>query len=220
MKYVYLLRAGDKHYKVGVASSVKKRVASLQTANPNRVEIVTTRLVDDAYALESELHTYLQVLRTTGGQEWFTLDHQQALSLAVRINQSPEIDIAQNIRLRDILSDQTERQKRIEHKLTIVIDLAMSKVERKQEAAAQKEIDLQVREALKIEKPRVEKETDEALIGRAAAVVQAAGKASTSLLQRRLRIGYGRAARVMEEMEERGIIGAADGSRPRKVLVE
>jgi len=44
-------------------------------------------------------------------------------------------------------------------------------------------------------------------------------KASTSLLQRRLRIGYGRAARVMEEMEERGIIGAADGSRPREVLV-
>lgn len=44
-------------------------------------------------------------------------------------------------------------------------------------------------------------------------------KASTSLLQRRLRIGYGRAARVMEQMEEQGIIGAADGSRPRDVLV-
>ncbi|MEO7364167.1 MAG: DNA translocase FtsK 4TM domain-containing protein [Candidatus Saccharimonadales bacterium] len=44
-------------------------------------------------------------------------------------------------------------------------------------------------------------------------------KASTSLLQRRLRIGYGRAARVIEQMEEQGIIGAADGSRPREVLV-
>jgi DNA segregation ATPase FtsK/SpoIIIE, S-DNA-T family len=44
-------------------------------------------------------------------------------------------------------------------------------------------------------------------------------KASTSLLQRRLRIGYGRAARIMEEMEEQGIIGGADGSRPREVLV-
>jgi len=44
-------------------------------------------------------------------------------------------------------------------------------------------------------------------------------KASTSLLQRRLRIGYGRAARLIEEMEERGIIGQADGSRPREVLV-
>lgn len=50
-------------------------------------------------------------------------------------------------------------------------------------------------------------------------VVIEAGKASTSLLQRRLRIGYGKAARIMESMEEQGIIGPADGSRPREVLV-
>lgn len=45
------------------------------------------------------------------------------------------------------------------------------------------------------------------------------GKASTSFLQRRLRIGYSRAARLMEEMEEQGIIGPAEGSRPREVLI-
>jgi S-DNA-T family DNA segregation ATPase FtsK/SpoIIIE len=50
------------------------------------------------------------------------------------------------------------------------------------------------------------------------AVIEAR-KASTSLLQRRLRIGYGRAARLIETMEEQGIIGAADGSRPRDVLI-
>ena len=44
-------------------------------------------------------------------------------------------------------------------------------------------------------------------------------KASTSLLQRRLRIGYGRAARLIETMEEQGIVGPADGSRPREVLI-
>ena len=44
-------------------------------------------------------------------------------------------------------------------------------------------------------------------------------KASTSLLQRRLRIGYGRAARLIEQMEEQGIVGSADGNRPREVLV-
>lgn len=50
-------------------------------------------------------------------------------------------------------------------------------------------------------------------------VVIEARKASTSLLQRRLRIGYGKAARLIESMEEQGIIGPADGSRPREVLV-
>ncbi len=50
-------------------------------------------------------------------------------------------------------------------------------------------------------------------------VVIEGGKASTSMLQRRLRIGYGRASRLIETMEEQGIIGPADGSRPRDVLV-
>lgn len=50
-------------------------------------------------------------------------------------------------------------------------------------------------------------------------VVLEGRKASTSLLQRRLRIGYGRAARIIEEMEEQGIVGPADGSRPREVLI-
>ena len=50
-------------------------------------------------------------------------------------------------------------------------------------------------------------------------VVVEGNKASTSLLQRRLRIGYGKASRIIDEMEERGIIGPADGSRPREVLI-
>ncbi len=55
--------------------------------------------------------------------------------------------------------------------------------------------------------------------GQAVEVVINEGKASTTLLQRRLRIGYSKAARIMEEMEDNGIIGPADGSRPREVLV-
>ncbi len=49
-------------------------------------------------------------------------------------------------------------------------------------------------------------------------VVVAMGKASTSTLQRRLRLGYGRAARLLDIMEKDGIIGPADGSRPRELL--
>jgi len=50
-------------------------------------------------------------------------------------------------------------------------------------------------------------------------VVIDGGKASTSLLQRRLRVGYSRASRLIETMEEKGIVGPADGSRPREVLI-
>jgi S-DNA-T family DNA segregation ATPase FtsK/SpoIIIE len=50
-------------------------------------------------------------------------------------------------------------------------------------------------------------------------VVIDSGKASTSLLQRRLRIGYGRASRIIDEMEDRGIVGPASGSKAREVLV-
>lgn len=45
------------------------------------------------------------------------------------------------------------------------------------------------------------------------------GQASISLLQRRLKIGYARAARIVDEMEDRGIIGGFEGSKPRKVLI-
>lgn len=62
-------------------------------------------------------------------------------------------------------------------------------------------------------------EADDDLFKEAVRCVIEGRKASTSLLQRRLRIGYGRAARLIETMEEQGIVGPADGSRPREVLV-
>ncbi len=50
-------------------------------------------------------------------------------------------------------------------------------------------------------------------------IVTEAGKASTSMIQRRLKIGYNRAARIIEMMEREGVVGPADGARPREVLV-
>jgi len=61
--------------------------------------------------------------------------------------------------------------------------------------------------------------SDDAMFEDAVKCVIESGKASASLLQRRLRVGYARAARLVEDMEEQGIIGPADGARPRDVLV-
>ena len=61
-------------------------------------------------------------------------------------------------------------------------------------------------------------EVDDALYEDAIRVVCEAGRASTSTLQRRLRVGYGRAARLIDLMEKDGIVGPADGPKPREVL--
>ncbi len=61
-------------------------------------------------------------------------------------------------------------------------------------------------------------EGDDELFEDAVRLVLEFGKASTSLLQRRLRIGYGRAAHLIDMMERDGIVGPADGSKPREIL--
>ena len=58
---------------------------------------------------------------------------------------------------------------------------------------------------------------DDDLYEEAVETVKNAGKASASLLQRRLRIGYARAARLLDIMEEQGVVGPADGAKPRRV---
>jgi S-DNA-T family DNA segregation ATPase FtsK/SpoIIIE len=59
------------------------------------------------------------------------------------------------------------------------------------------------------------------LIGKAIEVVRGEGRASTTLLQRRLRIGYARASRIIDALEEQGIIGPdLGGSRGREVLLD
>ncbi|MCL5795137.1 MAG: DNA translocase FtsK, partial [Patescibacteria group bacterium] len=62
-------------------------------------------------------------------------------------------------------------------------------------------------------------EVDDALYEEAKQVVVQAGKASASLLQRRLRVGYARAARLLDVLEAEGVIGQAEGAKPRDVLI-
>jgi S-DNA-T family DNA segregation ATPase FtsK/SpoIIIE len=63
-------------------------------------------------------------------------------------------------------------------------------------------------------------DADDELIEMAVQIIRETHRASTSSLQRRLRIGYTRAARVMDVLEERGIVGPARGSDPREILID
>lgn len=66
--------------------------------------------------------------------------------------------------------------------------------------------------------PNLFSDGDDPLYEQALDIVIQAGKASASYIQRRLKIGYNRAARLVEEMEARGIVGPANGSKPREVI--
>jgi S-DNA-T family DNA segregation ATPase FtsK/SpoIIIE len=66
----------------------------------------------------------------------------------------------------------------------------------------------------------VDDNDDDELYEDAKAVVIDAGKASTSYIQRKLKVGYSRAARLIDLLEERGVVGPADGAKPREVMTQ
>ena len=66
---------------------------------------------------------------------------------------------------------------------------------------------------------RIPADPEDELLPAAIDVVMEAGQASASMLQRRLKLGHGRAARLLDQMEEQGVVGPFEGSRPRQVLI-
>lgn len=210
MKYVYFLKAGENHYKVGIATNVDKRLSGIQTSNPIPIDIVATKLVNNAEEVESNIHKALQEMRAKGGKEWFELTPEQAIQVAILINKNPELDITEQVTMSAIMRQQRWLQKMINKKLDYVINTY-------QKHPIHKPKDT---EAAKSDEPAQTKETksDDDYMTEALEVFHKEGKASTSLLQRKLSIGYGRAARVMDKLEEAGFISEADGAKPRVLI--
>ena len=67
--------------------------------------------------------------------------------------------------------------------------------------------------------PNAEELTGDEMLPQAVDVILETGQASVSMLQRRLKLGYARAARIVDEMEEKGIVGPFQGSKPRSILI-
>lgn len=207
------MRCGIDHYKVGVATYVIKRQRNLQTSNPIKIEVVATRLVESALSIEKKMHDYLTEHRADGGgTEWFKLEPQQLIELLVMINQEPEVLASYDIiEMKKLLAAQLENRREMNKKL----DNAIAYIKKTTERTL-------ARKAFKLEQETAKSvvtvgNDDDEIFDLALNAVRAEEKASTSMLQRRLRIGYARAARIIERMEKEGLIGEADGSRPREV---
>ena len=86
-------------------------------------------------------------------------------------------------------------------------------------AQAKPEYDEKVTEAAALEQAALEDQEYDERYDEAVALITKTGQASISMIQRHLRIGYNRAARIIEVMEKEGIVGPSDGVKPREVLV-
>ena len=108
-----------------------------------------------------------------------------------------------------------------------VIDFVTSQGEVKYDDAVMQEIELKAaQEGKKKSGTAIDTDNmgsggdyDDEMFPKAVEVVVEAGMASTTLLQRKLKLGYARAARIVDELSEKGIIGPFEGSKPRKVLI-
>lgn len=224
MQYVYLLREGQDYYKVGISHNVRSRVTQLQYHVPNKIEIICTKFLDTkAYEAEQELHKWLQEFKTAGANEWFQLTPSKALELCIKINSYPEIDISERVTLATLASNVKRNQKLIERKLDYVINVYQKDIKKPFVTYFIDEGKPEVKEHPVIEHvdKKAEKEKEEMqLFNRILEYLVTERKASTSMLQRKFSIGYGRAARLIDKLEEQGIVSPPDGSYPRTVYIE
>ncbi len=223
------MRGGENYYKIGVAVNVNSRLSSIRTSNPFKVELVATRFLENAEEAESAIHVRLREYRAEAQNEWFVLTQGQALQLVVDLaaHRQPAF-LNQQVTTETLLarldsehSDNSSKLRSLSHSIeTLTANLAALADQFKSFSQQQLEVAAplrQVADASKSEPPHDPFIGDE-LAPTALHLLRKEGRASTSFLQRRLAIGYARAARIMDQLETAGYIGPSDGANPREVI--
>ena len=234
MKHVYIMRGGENYYKVGVAVNVNSRLSSIKTSNPFKVELVASRFLENAETVESSIHKRLVEFRAEAQNEWFVLTASQVLELTIHLasHRQPAF-LNQQVTTETLLArldsehaDMSSKVRDIAGKLTAVTAKIDALTDVVKELNDHKTVATLRPVSEAITKPSTSQfaipsalhDADE-LAPAALRVLRLEGRASTSLLQRRLSVGYARAARIMDQLEAAGYVGPADGVNPREVLI-
>ncbi|WP_332310642.1 FtsK/SpoIIIE family DNA translocase [Alkalibacter mobilis] len=120
----------------------------------------------------------------------------------------------------DMLYYPTGEPKPVRIQGTFISDKEVENVVNHVKTDAQPQYNDQVIEEIKENKNPLSEDFEDDMLPKAIEIAVENGTVSTSQLQRKLRLGYSRAGRIIDEMEERGIISGPDGSKPRKVLID
>ena len=203
MKYIYLISSQNEKYKVGITANVGSRLKTLNTSNPDALKVITTKLVNYAYKVESQIHEKYKNKKTNGGNEWFNLEPLEVLEVCVMIHKSE--GVLEMIK-KDKIAILAQRMSRFEEMQNRTNELIK---------AIGKGIKFKKPEVFKTVKPRIE---DKELIELAKKLILKEKRASASFLQSRLKIGYVRAYRIMSELEKQKVVGSLNGAKPREIL--
>lgn len=206
MKFVYIFKAGEKNYKIGIAKDVRRRLTSLQTSNHERIRLVCCRLVDDAEAVEMELHDQFAQYRTQGGTEWFQLEPSQVLDALMVLNEKPQVELSEydyytQVVLSEIRFERTGVMKRLAE-----FSGELSKIVAHDAGLAKQKQPANTTSISSAAGSMVEYEQT------ALRIFERENRVSASLLQRKMSIGYSKAARIIDSLEGQGLVGKSRGN--------
>ncbi len=213
MKYLYLLKTGYANYKIGATQDVQKHIQSIASSTPNLIKVVASKPIENADEIANLIKESIQNFKADGGNGWFRLTPEQALEVSIQISNQPDIDISEYFSMHAILKEQKWLHKLINKKLDYVINNYQKHPPKKE---------LKVIMSPKVAKPTADDLmiSEKELIEEAYELFLREMRASTSMLQRKFRIGYGKASRIIDQLEEKGLIGASNGSKARQVYVK
>jgi len=201
-------------------------LADLMMVAPNDVEDAICRLAQMARA--AGMHLVIATQRPSvdviTGIIKANIPSRIAFSVSSQVDSRTIIDMAGAEKLLgkgDMLFYPVGEPKPIRVKGTFVSDKEVERVVEFIKSQGNAEYNESIIEEINSEKEPMESDPgdNDELLPQAIELVVEAGQASVSLIQRKFKVGYARAARIIDQMEERGIVGGYEGSKPRQVLI-
>lgn len=187
-----------------------KRLGGLNVGNPFPLYVVAKNKIDNARGLEKAFHKKLKHKKVNG--EWFELSPPEVLELCTIIHSK-------------------KKRKKFLYKSTPLLTTETMRIyekrrrewEDRRENLFRKEKKKSLPKAVPDLKPPLKVQPgsadDAPTVAEAASLIKLHNRASASFLQSKLSIGYAKAARIMEALEEKGVVGPHNGSKPRAVLI-